>query len=323
MAVEWRAGNRYDVHMTNLPITEDFFCTDVSLALNEPMVGTAVHVGVWLLLEVNEAWRAQATTDNDLPPRIQAWLDAQLAAVENGRLQFIKQGPSYLELAELSFYVAVNDETNPVLYEFTLHDYDELLALDVPAMVAGDDAYAAHVRTTPLTLVCTNGTRDRCCAKFGLPLYDALSERLGADVWQTTHTGGHRFAATLLTFPDGASYGRLSLDDVDDFVAHLQRGELLVEKLRGRTCYGPVGQIADYFLRHETGEVAPDAFQHVRTTAKNGRFTVHFRTTDKHQQYRIILQQQPEPLRVYASSGSFKIKEVPQYKLVDIEMSLQ
>lgn len=305
--------------MTNLPTTDDFFCTDVSLALGEMMAGTAVSAGVWLLLEVNEPWRARATEDNDLPPRVQQWLDVQLAALENGRLQFIKHGPGYLELAEFSFFVAVNHETAPVLYEFTLHDYDELFALDVPAIVAGGGAYAAHVRTAPLTLVCTNGLRDRCCAKFGLPLYNALSVRLGESVWQTTHTGGHRFAPTLLSFPDGSSYGRLAPDDVDELIARQQRGELFVEKLRGRTCYDPLTQIADYFLRRELGEAAIGALRRGQVTGENGRWRITFLHLVSGTDYHVTLQQQPEPLRLYASSGSFKIKDVPQYELVDIE----
>ena len=60
--------------------------------------------------------------------------------------------------------------------------------------------------------VCTHGTVDACCAKFGFPLYRELHRvAAGVDdsvrVWRSTHFGGHRFAATLIDFPEGRFWG--------------------------------------------------------------------------------------------------------------------
>lgn len=60
--------------------------------------------------------------------------------------------------------------------------------------------------------VCTHGTVDACCARFGFPLYREL-HRIAAEVddnvrvWRSTHFGGHRFAATLIDFPEGRFWG--------------------------------------------------------------------------------------------------------------------
>ena len=60
--------------------------------------------------------------------------------------------------------------------------------------------------------VCTHGTVDACCAKFGFPLYREL-HRIATEVddrvrvWRSTHFGGHRFAATLIDFPEGRYWG--------------------------------------------------------------------------------------------------------------------
>ena len=70
-------------------------------------------------------------------------------------------------------------------------------------------------RSAPQYFVCTNGQRDLCCARFGLPTYAALRERVGERVWQTTHVGGHRFAPNVLTLPQAALYGRVQPADVD------------------------------------------------------------------------------------------------------------
>lgn len=65
--------------------------------------------------------------------------------------------------------------------------------------------------------VCTHGTVDACCAKFGYPLYRDL-HRIAAEVddsvrvWRSTHFGGHRFAATLIDFPEGRFWGFMTPD---------------------------------------------------------------------------------------------------------------
>jgi hypothetical protein len=65
--------------------------------------------------------------------------------------------------------------------------------------------------------VCTHGTVDACCAKFGFPLYREL-HRIAEEtdgsvrVWRSTHFGGHRFAATLIDFPEGRFWGFMTPD---------------------------------------------------------------------------------------------------------------
>ena len=59
-------------------------------------------------------------------------------------------------------------------------------------------------------LVCTHGGRDRCCGSDGTRLYRALAPPPGLRLWRTSHTGGHRFAPTAISFPDGLSWARLT-----------------------------------------------------------------------------------------------------------------
>lgn len=75
--------------------------------------------------------------------------------------------------------------------------------------------------------------------------------------WQTTHLGGHRFAPTLVTFPDGVSYGRVTSADIQDLLTSQQDGRLLLPHLwRGRVNFPPPAQAAEYFWRQETGWLA-------------------------------------------------------------------
>lgn len=61
-------------------------------------------------------------------------------------------------------------------------------------------------------LVCTHGRRDRCCGSWGTQLWqqlDADPGMLGPGVrrWRTSHTGGHRYAATMIVLGEGTVWG--------------------------------------------------------------------------------------------------------------------
>jgi hypothetical protein len=59
--------------------------------------------------------------------------------------------------------------------------------------------------------VCTHGKRDKCCGSLGMRLFEALDGRpeLAGQVRRTSHTGGHRFAPTVLSFPDGYAWAHV------------------------------------------------------------------------------------------------------------------
>lgn len=55
-------------------------------------------------------------------------------------------------------------------------------------------------------LICTHGTVDAACARFGYPLYRYIrdsSSRSDLRVWRVTHFGGHVFAPTFVDMPSG------------------------------------------------------------------------------------------------------------------------
>lgn len=297
--------------MTTAP-SPDFYCTDWSLAIDEPMLGTAVSSKVWFFLEYNQPWAAKATSDNNLPQPVQAWL-AEQSGLVNGRLQFIKQPRG--ERTGWAFFVACFAETGSRVYRFDLANYDALFALDLPAIVAGESRYEAHLTTERQLLVCTNGKRDVCCALHGVALLRALAAVSAVSLWETTHLGGHRFAPTLLTLPDGVNYGRITPQDVPQLLAHLQNRTLWLEKLRGRVCYEPIVQVAEQFLRQETAEFHLDAYQHRGTDILvENHWRVQFESVDG-QRHTVTVEAAP-PLTTYPSSGQLKAKMVPQFRRV-------
>ncbi|WP_420629879.1 sucrase ferredoxin [Candidatus Leptofilum sp.] len=289
----------------------DFYCTDWSLAIDEPLAGTAVSNKVWLFLEYNQPWAANATSDNSLPQSVQDWLAGQGGLV-NGRLQFIKQPRG--ERTHWAFFVACFSDADSRIYRFDLPSYDDLFALDLSAIVAGKARYDANRTAEAHILVCTNGKRDVCCALHGVALLRALASANVPNLWETTHLGGHRFAPTLLTLPDGVNYGLLHPQDVPQFLTHLQNRTLWLEKLRGRVCYEPVVQVAEQYLRQETADFRLDTYQHTATqTLGEGVWQVQFQASGG--QTHIVTIETAEPLTTYPSSGSLKAKTFPQFRV--------
>lgn len=62
-------------------------------------------------------------------------------------------------------------------------------------------------------LICTQGSHDICCGSEGTKLANELQQRSpGLNVLRVSHTGGHRFAPTAMTLPDGRMWAHLDAD---------------------------------------------------------------------------------------------------------------
>ena len=216
---------------------ERVYCSDLCLEAGEPMLGTATRVDVWVLLEYRRTWRRKATDDNDLPPPVAAWLARQVEALSAGGLvrpQFVRRPDRDGGGDGVTVFLARNGS----LSRTVVAGYDDLLSLDL------DGARMDEV-AEPHYFVCTNGQRDLCCSRYGLPAWTRLDEIAGERAWQTTHVGGHRFAPNVLVLPQGALYGRVTEAEVPGFAETVEAGRLSLEHLRGRCAWPAEAQAAE------------------------------------------------------------------------------
>ena len=159
-------------------------------------------------------------------------------------------------------FLARSGSGHTELRQLELDRHDDLIGLDLET--AG--APAGH----PLFLVCTHGKHDRCCAKYGRPLYDAVREQVEEGwVWQSTHVGGDRFAGNLVALPDGAYYGRVEPSEAWAVVEASLAGRVHLPCYRGRSCHGFAAQAADLAVREATGLLELSAVQ-VRSIERAG-----------------------------------------------------
>jgi len=296
---------------SNLP---NFYSCDYSRQAGEQLFATATEVKVWLLLEHNGAWGTKAFEESNLPEHIKARLNEQLVAVPGSRMQLIRQDRGK---RATSFYVAIPKESDSVLYEFDLSSYDDLLALDVSAIVAGDAAYQAHISDEPVFAVCTNSKRDVCCARYGTPVYQRMAQHAGALAWQTTHIGGHRFAATCVCLPYGVIYGRIPPDRAVEVIDETRQGRIVLDLYRGRSIYPPIVQAADYYLREQTGirDLHGLRLLDMTSTGEN-TWAVQFAADGR--TYLVDILMDKSGVQTYQNSTDAAPTVVPQYRLISM-----
>jgi hypothetical protein len=295
-------------------MSDTFFCSDYSRDAGEALFGTVTTTATWFLLEYNGRWERTAFESSDLPAPVKERLQAHLAAIPQSKIQVIRQNPR-LAPEGIALFVARTTESDPALYAFSLERYEDLLDLDLPAIAAGDAAHDGARRAEPLFIVCTHGRRDKCCARRGAPVYERVAQEVGAAVWQTSHIGGHRLGANVICFPHGIVYGHGSPENAPGIVAAYRAGRLVPDLYRGRACYPPVAQVAEYFLRAETGIEELDAFR--LTGVENSgdhQWTVHFAGRSDTRILRI--EEDPAGWPVYASCDDADLSPQPKFRLL-------
>ncbi|MBS1837504.1 MAG: hypothetical protein JST64_07385 [Actinobacteria bacterium] len=129
------------------------------------------------------------------------------------------------------------------------------------ATATGSDAPGGPPRDL---LVCTHGRRDQCCGSFGASLYEQIARRSAADATidcqRISHTGGHRFAATAITFPDGYAWAHLDEGLVDLLVRRAEPPAAFARHCRGSALFaGGPAQAADRAGLVEIGWAWADA----------------------------------------------------------------
>ncbi|WP_278043923.1 sucrase ferredoxin, partial [Protofrankia symbiont of Coriaria ruscifolia] len=127
--------------------------------------------------------------------------------------------------------------------------------LDLDPGCSPDSGEGTKARPAPAEiLLCGHGRRDRCCGRVGTRLHlDVASTWPRVRVRRCSHTGGHRFAPTGFTFPDGRAWGFLDVPALDRIVRRGGRPGELRGRYRGNTALDQWGQVAERELFERFG----------------------------------------------------------------------
>jgi hypothetical protein len=115
-------------------------------------------------------------------------------------------------------------------------------------LAAFSSRWAVDDAGAPRLAVCTQGTRDRCCAKWGYATHRRALSLFEQGVspfepLECSHLGGDRYAATGVFFPSGGMYAYLDSADLPSLVAAEQAGRLTAAHYRGCVFEPPLLQV--------------------------------------------------------------------------------
>jgi hypothetical protein len=240
-------GSLRDVVTRSTPAgrLDDARCSVQALLRGDSAVATAPPARRWLLVEQPGPWGRDALLESRFDRRVASRLAAR--ARELGmRIQLVRRAGG--RLSDTGRGWAVADTTPGVeTVRWSTRDSDAEL-LQVPW-----DGSVGTPSPVPTYLVCTHGAHDVCCAVRGRPLARTLAVTGGpADVWETSHLGGDRFAANVVVLPWGLVYGQVP-EDGGGLVAAHAAGQVALPFLRGRAGLAPAAQAAQHSARLELG----------------------------------------------------------------------
>jgi hypothetical protein len=296
-----------------------FFCSAQSRAVSEKTFGTASVGQVWILLEYPFAWGPHALEDSNLPLPVKNHLKRALKAITHAKLLFIKQERA--RLTERSLFVVRCRESQPFIQKFTLDDYNQLTEIDFAAVASAQQGSGETISSDPLFLVCTHGRRDKCCAKFGYPIYKSLRENRDHAVWQSSHVGGDRFAANLLCFPHGLFYAHVTEELGSVIVREYEAERITLENYRGRACFSNAVQAAEIFARTESGLRELTALHRLYSARiAEESWLVRFLETGKDRVHNVQVSRVMSEFQSLITCHATEARSVPQFRLDSYEV---
>ncbi|HEX8137965.1 MAG TPA: sucrase ferredoxin [Pyrinomonadaceae bacterium] len=292
-----------------------FYCSELSRGFAEKTFGTASVGNVWLLIEYPSWWGPHALHDSTLAPAVKAHLGRFLKTVPRSRLLLIKQERRAQSGAGLAVFVVRSRERNSSIERLSVKSYEQLLEIDLAGAARREPA--AENAVASLYLVCTHGRRDKCCAKFGYPLYKNLRAS-SESVWQSSHVGGDRFAANLVCFPHGLFYAHVTEESAARVMAEYEARRVVLDKYRGRACYSYHVQAGEFFIRRASGLAGLDQLRHLRSERlEETAWRVRFIEADGTRIHEAIVRSALSDFQSYTTCQSTEAKSIRQFVLDD------
>ena len=219
----------------------NFFCADHSREIQEDVIGSATNHQTYILVECPTPWVSEAFNSKWVPDNLRILVaDVKRAKLSIHFLLIANDETHREEQTTLLIYQQEKGLSNGYQkQEFKLPNIEQVAGV-VRKWLTGvsvDDEIASN--TTRDILVCTHGSHDQCCAKYGNPFYFHAQNTIfdlqlnHLRIWRSSHFGGHRFAPTAIDFPQGRYYGVLDQDTFKSILTQTGNIECLNKVYRG------------------------------------------------------------------------------------------
>ncbi len=218
-----------------------FFCSDSSRQAGEDIIGSATNHQTYILIECPTPWAAEVFHSRWVPENLRILVMEITQAKVPIRFLLMSNDSSHkVESTTLLIYHRKEELGHRYRkQEWKLENIEQAAKL-IRNWLWGEfcDNQVKATATRDI-LVCTHGSYDKCCAKYGNPFYyqatTTISE-LGLNnirVWKSSHFGGHRFAPTAIDLPEGRYYGVLDPKSFKSILTRTGDIECLKKVYRG------------------------------------------------------------------------------------------
>ncbi len=237
-------------------------CSDRSVERGDPLAGTAGYGERWFLVEIDGAWGAHAFFQSRLEPELARRLVSRIESAGIRPLAIRRTGRKADERRAQKRWRWAAIDARPGHESVRWGSVtDPVDLLTVPL-----DGSTGELSTEPVVCVCTHARHDQCCAVKGRPVVAALARRHPTRTWECSHLGGDRFAATMVMFPHGLLFGRMTAAEADTVFAEYRSGIADPRFLRGRTSLPNAAQAAIAIAAERNDDHRIDAFAFVAET---------------------------------------------------------
>lgn len=312
-------------------------CAPFSTSAGEIATGSSAGWDRCLIIETPRPWAGNVETSITFPAAVLETLEIAARAGDDTRLLCVAPDEEYTDAGHTTVLLFSRPERH-----FTTYDKREYQVPReaVPALVeallrrnGGLEDFEPHRRDTSGVrdvLVCTHGSRDRCCASLGYPVYQKLRRGSAPGtngamrVWQSSHLGGHRFAPNLLDLPEGRSWVRPLEDDLDALLNRTRPASELAHLYRGWAGLStPYEQIAEQAILTQQGwswtrrKVAGEV-THKSGDGRRAEVRISYSNGDgAHHAYEAVVEQTDDAPRIDCVTGDSS-EPSPQFHLTSI-----
>ncbi|MCF4968866.1 sucrase ferredoxin [Nostoc sp. CMAA1605] len=195
-----------------------FFCSDATRQLGEEVIGSATDYQTYILVECPLPWMTNAFSSKWIPHNLQILVEE----VNKTKLpvRFLLIANDYTHKAEhttlLIYQKQIGLSSGYIKHEFKLSNIDQVASVVKQCLWGKTPDFEIETHIARDILICTHGSYDKCCARYGNPFYFYAQDTItnlsleNVRVWRSSHFGGHRFAPTAIDLPEGRYYGQLN-----------------------------------------------------------------------------------------------------------------
>ncbi len=289
---------------------ELFFCSAASRYFKEQLAGTAANSNTFILIEHFNPFPEKIIQAHFDKTWLQEILD--LAKQLKGKVLLIRNKHTNFNDCKITF----------VDCKQCLYCTIETTLKKAPTIQLADYINAANTqwRGDPFFVICTNGKKDKCCAKFGYTVYKFFeSFNANIDVWECSHVGGDRFAANVVAMPFGIYYGHVGVEDVGHIMVRTLLRKIYKNKFRGLSRRSFCEQAIECYLREHLQNYDIDFEIHLHLIHhQNDFYTANITTHPMRNNYTITIRREKIDYPHFLTCKSSKKENLSKFQLVHL-----